>query len=494
MKSLGRLLLLGLLVAGCARAPDDVLRIGLATAPATLDPRFATDATSYRLCRLVYESLVDFDERYLPVPALARWARVELTRYRFFLPGGRRFHDGSPLTATDVVATYRSVLDPATASPHRGSLANVRAVRATGPLEVEFTLARPDPLFPGLLVIGILPAATARVPTASAGLPIGSGPFAAVAGPEPTRIRLRRVRDGQPIEFHVAPSETTRALRLARGELDLVQGGLTPEIAAWLERREGLSVRAVPGTTFTYLGFNLARGPTSDPRVRRAIAHAIDRDAIVQRLFRGLARPAQTVLVPEHWASHPDLPPIVHDPARARALLASAGYGPDRRLRLRYKISSDPFRLRLATVLQDQLARVGVELVIESYDWGTFYGDIKAGRFALFSLSWVGLQLPDIFRYAFHSASTPPLGANRGRYRSPAADRLIDQAEAAALTDARIPIYRDLQVVLLHDLPYVPLWYEDTVLVQRTRVVGYDTGTSGYYDGLANIQALRTDR
>ena len=127
-KNLFLISLLGLLLAACAPAPDNTLRIGLASAPVTLDPRFATDATSSRVNRLLYARLVDFDDRQLPVPSLATWEKITPTHYRFTLSdseSGREFHDGSRLTARDVKATYEAVLDPVNASPHRATLSMI---------------------------------------------------------------------------------------------------------------------------------------------------------------------------------------------------------------------------------------------------------------------------------------------------------------------------------------------------------------------------------
>jgi peptide/nickel transport system substrate-binding protein len=168
-------------------------------------------------------------------------------------------------------------------------------------------------------------------------------------------------------------------------------------------------------------------------------------------------------------------------------LLREAGYGGQRRLRLSYKTSSDPFRLRLASVLQAQLAEVGNDLEIQSYDWGTFFADIKAGRFQLFGLTWVGVRLPDIFRYAFHSTSVPPDGANRGRYQNPTVDALIDAARSEPDLTRQALLYRQLQELLHRDLPYLPLWYEHQVLVMREGLTGYGLAPDGNYDGLAQV-------
>jgi peptide/nickel transport system substrate-binding protein len=156
-------------------------------------------------------------------------------------------------------------------------------------------------------------------------------------------------------------------------------------------------------------------------------------------------------------------------------------------MRLTFKTSSDPFRVRLATVLQAQLRAVGVELKVQGYDWGTFFADIQAGRFQLYGLTWVGIRTPDIFRYAFASAAVPPDGANRGRYRSPAADRLIAAARAEPGLERQAVLYRPLAVRLLEDLPYIPLWYEDQVFASRAEVHGYRLAEDGNYDALEAV-------
>jgi peptide/nickel transport system substrate-binding protein len=129
-----------------------------------------------------------------------------------------------------------------------------------------------------------------------------------------------------------------------------------------------------------------------------------------------------------------------------------------------------------------------MDVELRSYDWGTFFGDIKAGRFQLFSLTWVGIRSPDIFRYAFHSASVPPSGANRGRFASPLVDRLIGEAQGAIDIEAQAKLYRRLQHYLCETLPYVPLWYEDQVFVARREVQGYRLSVDGNYDALATVR------
>ncbi|MCH8846983.1 MAG: hypothetical protein IIC11_09655 [Proteobacteria bacterium] len=138
--------------------------------------------------------------------------------------------------------------------------------------------------------------------------------------------------------------------------------------------------------------------------------------------------------------------------------------------------------------IQYQLKQVGIQVDVRSYDWGTFYGDIKAGRFQMYSLSWVGLKIPDIFRYVFHSTSLPPNGANRGRYKDAIADAMIEAAESKQNLAEQAKLYQSLQAYLHEQLPYIPLWYEDNILVTAKDISGYTLASDGNYDGLLTVK------
>lgn len=465
-----------------------MIRFGVPDLPQTLHPLYATDALSARVSRLLYLPLVDFDDRQKPVPVLADWEILAPRHYRFRLRADLpAFSDGTSMTATDVEETYRFVLDPVNASPLRGALAVLASVQAVDDSTVDFRLRRPDVHLPAYLTLGIVPAHALAGGASRNEPPPGNGPFVSLGLRQSTTLRLRRLADGQHVELIATRDPVVRVLKLLRGEIQILQNDLPPELFAFLEETGDIDVIAREGTNFTYLGLNLEDPVTADIRVRTALAHAIDRRAIAEHVFRGRIRPANALFAPEHWLGA-GLTGYSYDPERARGLLAEAGYGHDNPLRLSYKTSSDPFRLRLAAIIQAQLAETGVEVQINSHDWGTFYGDIKNGNFQLYSLSWVGLKTPDSFRYLFHSESLPPAGANRGRYRSPRADALIERAESAADPADQVPTYRELQRVLLDELPYIPLWYEHHVVGHRSEVTGYGLAGDGNYDGLADIR------
>lgn len=472
--------------------PPALIRFGLSAAPITLDPRYATDAESHRLCRLLYRSLTDFHGNYRPRPALASWRQIGPRHYRFTLGDtGRRFHNGAWLDSDDVKATYEAILHGAPLSAHRGALQGIAAIRLPDQDTVDFILRAPDPLFPGKLGIGILPAELLRAGHPFAERPVGSGALRFLGRPMPETLELERLRDRRRIRFVVVRDPAVRLMKLLRGELDLLQDNLPPELLDWTSRQPGVHIRHGPGATFSYLGFNLADRQAGDQDLRKAVAHAVDREAIIHHVFQGLAHSAEGILAPGHWAAAADLPPHRYDPQRAREHLHR--YRQRNNLpaaapvRLVYKTSNNPFRLRLAAIIQYQLRQVGIDVDIRSYDWGTFYDDIKRGDFQLYSLSWVGIKSPDIFRYAFHSEQQPPRGANRGRLRSSEVDALIEAGEAAAGLPARTAIYRRLQGLLHEKLVYVPLWHENRFVVARAGTTGYTLYPDGRYDSVLQV-------
>jgi peptide/nickel transport system substrate-binding protein len=224
--------------------------------------------------------------------------------------------------------------------------------------------------------------------------------------------------------------------------------------------------------------------------VRQAIALALDREALVRFVLGGAARLASGLLPPEHWAFAP-APAPVHAPERARRLLDRAGYpdpdgpGPTPRFTLIYKSSTQPSRRRLAEAIQAQLARVGIGLEIRTYEWGTLYADVRRGNFQLCALAWVGVTDPDLYYLALHSTMQPPDGYNRGGYASQVMDRLTTRGRETLYAGARHAIYARVQRRAARDLPMVPLWWEDRVVVQTARLHGFEPTASGELTGLA---------
>lgn len=251
-----------------------------------------------------------------------------------------------------------------------------------------------------------------------------------------------------------------------------------------MQNKKTFKFEQIAGSNFAYLGFNLQDQQLANQTIRHAIAYAIDCKAIIHYVLGNAAQLANGLLPPHHWAGNPNLQGFSYQPEKAKQLLQQAGFSEQHPLKLSFKTSVNPLSLRFAAVLQQQFKNVGIDLALSSYDWGTFYSDIKAGRFQLFSLSWIGIKTPDIFQYAFHSSAIPPTGANRGRYNDPFTDQLIENAESQMKLEQQAPLYQQLQQHLLETLPYLPLWYEDQYVFHYPNLSNYRLFSDGRYDGL----------
>lgn len=466
---------------------SDALIAGIEANPTQLDPRLSQDAVSSQVQRFIFNRLIARDQDGRFVLELARsWERPTPLIHRFELRRGVRFHDGAPLTSSDVKYTFDSIRDPALASPKAAGLRELARVETPAPHSVIFHLKEPSASFAESLMVGILPESARRAGKRFARKPIGTGPFEFVEFAPDDRITLKAFGDhfgGKPafarLIFRILPEETIRVLELESGGIDFLQNSFSPDLLPRLASNERLRVRRRLGTNFSYIGFNLNDPILSQLKVRRAIAHAIDRRPIVRFILKGLAKEADSLLPPDHWAHQKGLPRYAHRPALARKLLDEAGFpdpdgsGTRPRFTLIYKTSQNELRRRIAAVLAHQLALVGIEMKIRSYEWGTFFGDVRSGNFQLYGLTWVGISDPDIYRHIFHSRFAPPTGLNRGGYRNARVDALLEAARATARTDARARLYGEAQRILGDELPYINLWHGVNAAVFDRRISGY---------------------
>ena len=489
-----------LLLTGCHSAPvmpSGTVVIAVENSPNSLDPRIGTDAQSERIGALLFDPLVIKDEHYEMRPALAvSWTQSDALTWRFLLRAGVRFHDGRALTAADAAWTINSLLDGTIVSSKAGAFAAVAQAEAPEAGTLVIHLKRPD----ASLLFNLSDGLFGVVPTGSGRdfgrHPIGSGPFRFVSETTDKEIVVERnPHYWQPppafgrVIFNVVPDAVTVALELQKGSADIASNELPPDMVYALAQRGGLGIETAPSSRVMYLNFNTAAGPLADVRVRQALACAMDRQAIVHAIWRGEATPAWTLLPPGHWAAAPQADPYPHDIPRAKALLEAAGLhaaGDGVRLHLEMKTSQDENTRLLAQILQQQLAEAGIALTLRAAEFGTFYADVTAGRFQMYALNWVGSnEDPDIFRYAFGSDRFPPHGGNRGHYANPQVDALLAQAAATpagpAAEATRRAFFVEVQAILAHDLPAIPLWYPNNELVHTPRLTGLRLPADGSY-------------
>jgi peptide/nickel transport system substrate-binding protein len=464
---------------------SDSLVVAIESSPLHFDPRVGTDQASWRTHDLLYDALLKKGPGGTFLPDLAEsWTTDDAITWRFRLRSGVKFHDGRPCEAADVAYTYRSLLADGFASGKKEPLKVIESIETPTPLDVVFKLRQPYASFPLQLLLGILPrGTTARDADA---LPVGTGPWRLVESRPDDRVVFERFPGAvggdarlSRIVLRVVPDATTRALELLNGSLDLSLNNLPADLLPRLEASPRLAVTIRPGSTYAYLAFNFRDPVLGNPKVRRALALAIDRDAIVHGLFRDTVEETETLLPPGHWARLEGLPRLTRDLPAARRLLDEAGLPePGRgkpRLVLTYKTSTDETTLLQATAIAAQWKEIGVETRIRSNDFATFYQDVVKGNFQLFSLRWQGIVDPDHYHEVFLSTAVPPKGWNRGFYSDPDVDRWIEEARRTVDRERRKALYADIQRRVAETLPYVSLYTLKAVAVHAKDLTGLET-------------------
>ncbi|MGH9703235.1 MAG: ABC transporter substrate-binding protein, partial [Candidatus Acidiferrales bacterium] len=328
--------------------------------------------------------------------------------------------------------------------------------------------------------------------------PIGSGPFRFVSSRQDEEIVLDRNPDyfaAAPnipqVRFRIVPDPMTRALELRKGSADIAINSLSSDTVFALASDRRLDFTESPGTSLAYIAINFEDPILAHREVRQALAYATDRAALIRYLLRDQARPAYNLIPPNSWAYNPDVPHYDFDPARARQLLDAAGFppGPDGvRFHLMLKTSTEESPRLLAAALQDQWKQVGIALEVRPLEIATLFADITRGSFQLYTLRWIGANNdPDIFEFVFSSGKIPPNGANRGRYRNPQLDALLDQARSEMDPRKRRDIFFQVQKIVANDLPYLNLWFLDNICVHRRRIEKVTLLPSGDYDFIDSI-------
>ncbi len=484
-----RLFLLAALLA-CRRegtSRDEI--VVLVDAPvARLDPRFAYTGWEVRVSRLIAPGLVGAAELGLgPTPGLAESLTSEDDRtWIARLRQDARFPDGRPVDAEDVRHTFATVMDPLMGSPYRKvweeTLEKVEVLDAR---TVRLRLRRPyAALTTDLEGLGIVD----RRGGSETG---GAGPYRIVERgtdrvvlarnphyrpqPRTERLVVRTIRD-----------PNSRVLALMGGSADLIENGVTPLVLETLEHEPDLTVVYGASATVSYLGFNLEDPVLRDRRVRQAIAMAIDRRRLVAARLRGHAALAGGILDEGNPFFDPEARGWPYDPAAARRLLAEAGHP---HLELTWRTSALPDRIGLVRVMARMLADVGITIEVRPFEFATLMDDVRKGNFQLFSLQLTDVVEPDVLRAVFHSARIPTAangwaGLNRFRYRNAEVDGLLDQAVAVIDPQRRKPLYARAQRALAEDLPALPLWHEENVIVSRRALQGVRISKTGRLDGL----------
>ncbi len=485
-----------------ANSQPNTVSMAIEAPPRSLDPRYAVDANSQYLENLTHCSLVTFDENGAVIGDLAAdWKWRDNKTLEIKLKANGKFSDGRAIKPEDVKATYsffaRKDITPP--SPRAGAFAKVASIDAVGADKVIFKLIEPDSSFVTNLVVGILPADLANgAPLEDPNKARGCGPFK-ITSANNQSIELERnssyslsnAAKPSHVSIKIVRDETTRFAKLRSGEIDIVQNLINrDELGKIASKLPNLKIAKRPGLNTTYLGFNFKDPILSKVEVRQAIAHAINRQQIIDYILQGYAKPAETLITPQDKFYKSSDKRFDFNPKVATELLDQAGLkdpdgkGPKPRFELTYKTTTDITRVSIAKAIASQLQKIGIKVNVQSLEWGRFKADVDAGNVQIWSLSWVGFKDPDIYRYAFASENFPPHGGNRGRYSNAQLDKLLTEARVTTDEKKRGQIYQQVQNLVNNELPYVFLWHEDIFAVLNARLQGFKLYADGRWTAL----------
>ena len=517
------------MLAACApaRIRHDTLRVALGDDPGKIDPATGYSVPTWSIDKLLFGSLVDYDDAGRIVPDLAATWSVEPDRLVFHLRHGLRFSNGAVCRADDVVASMDRLLRPQTRCPVprfysaiagadaviAGRSRHIAGLTAPDPFTVEMRLVRPDPFL--LQVLAMPFCAVLPHGELDPQHPIGTGPFALtrwIHGQQMIFDRARLAPDPHSprrVEFELGLSEQVEDLKFERGELDLlgvhrpIDG---PDFVRLLHDPKWKS-RFVAGPEMAtyYIGMNTEMPPFNDVRVRKAVAFAVDRARLVQ-LLNGRAVIASGFLPPglpgidqslERAVPRPgraagslasaglgapaaSLAPAgrrdpLYDVAEARALLAQAGH-PDG-ITATYYCPNSGTATKLAMAIQQDLAGAGIHLILKPLSFPTFLTAVGQRRnVKIFQGNWVA-DYPDPSNFLvplFSSADIQDVNSrNTTFFHDPAYDALLARAAAEPSAARRDVIYRQAERELMAQMPVAPLFHPENYVLVQPWVYGF---------------------
>ena len=467
--------------------------------PRSLDPAVSTDVPTGRATGYVFDGLVRFTPDARVEPALAeRWeVSPDGLAYTFHLRHGVTFHDGTPVTSANVVASLTRALDPKTKAGRTwaltpiagaeqfaaGQATSIGGVTAPDDSTVVIRLVEPLAIFPKLLAMPVAAVVPSKIGADFGEKPVGTGPWKLVEWKHDDYLlfaRNEKYWGGAPkaesLMARIIPEPSTAGAEFESGLVD-VHVIPESETAQWEQSDEKKSrLQSAPALRLWYVSMNTTRGPLKDVRVRQAINHAIDVPSLLKQLIAGRGVLAAGVIPPSLEGADSTRKRYAYDVNRAKQLLAAAGY--PNGIDLELWTSQDPSFARVAQVLQGYLKDANIRVKIVQRDAPSVREASRAGSVDLHVKDWWA-DYPDADAFLFpllHSSNHGP-GGNVSFYTNKQVDDLIVRARRTQDDAARAALYRQADALAFQDAPMVYLFFYNELYAVQPWVRGFQVPT-----------------
>ena len=464
--------------------PNGSLTFGYFEPATSLDPHEGTSSQDLPWLLPVYASIFSYGEDGSVAPGLAEtWELTEDT-LTLTLREGLLFHDGTTLDADAVVANLERAMSLETSSV-KGDLSTVAAVEATDDRTVVIELSAPDAALPAKLADRsgmIISPAAFDDGTNLAIEPVGAGPWKSVEYAPGDHLTVERFDDYfdpdsvllASLTIRLIDDDDTRLNAIRAGEVDVAQ--ISAAQVQLASADSSLEVRTDPALAIDHIGLNISIPPFDDPLVRQAINYAIDREALLEGIYRGTGVIAWQPFPPGYYANNPELEEMYpYDPEKARELLAEAGY-PDG-FSFDFQTNSQPFRVQATQAVAGMLAEVGIETSIIPMEGPAlldafYYQNAVAAYFT----PWGGRADPS---QTLDNLFGPSGLNNPAKITDPELAELLDQARSSGNQEERGELFREASALIMEDSRMIPLVFPGVTTVIGDNVVGYSTDLTG---------------
>ncbi|WP_029076776.1 ABC transporter substrate-binding protein [Kaistia adipata] len=522
MKTFARLLTATMLVAGLASAAEAKTLVYCAEgSPENFNPQINTTGTSLDAARPAYNQLVQFEPGTTNViPALAeKWDISEDGKeITFHLRKGVKFHSTKNFTPTrdfnadDVIFSFERQWK-ADNPFHKvsggaydyfndmGMPDLLKSIDKVDDYTVKFTLSRPEAPFLANLAMDFATIMSkefadamlaAGTPEQVDQVPVGTGPFSFVAYQKDSVIRYKPFPDywgGKPkidgLVFAITKDPTARWSKLQKGECHIMPFPNPADLDA-IGKDPNINLLQQPGLNIGYLAFNVEKKPFDDKRVRLAMAHAIDKNAIIKDVYLGAGQPAKNLIPPTIWGYNDAVVDYGYDPEKAKALLKEAGLEGGFETDLWWMPVQRPYNpnaKRIAEMIQADLAKLNIKANLVSYEWGEYRKRMQAGEHQMGQLGWTGDNGdPDNFFFLLSCEAARPGGQNLSKWCNKEFDDRLNKAKSLFDKAERTKLYEEMQVIQHDDYPMMPIAHSVVFEPVRKEVSGYKVSPLGRHE------------